>query len=667
MANVVEIVLTAVDKTKQGFTAPIKNLSDLSKAVDKVKPFFLTLEATAVAALAAMAKHAVNVDEEMGKAAQRAGTTSEAFSSLAYSGTFASLSAEQLQKSYKELSKLLVESRDNTSNASNAFREYGITVRSESGNLLSSSAVMLNVAEQFSKMEDGADKVTEAVKLFGRAGQDMIPFLNEGAEGIRKMQEEAVLFHQVVSTKTSKAASEFNDNLTKLKAIMQGVVNGVVEEFLPAAAEMLSAFVEWIKKTGVIEGAIGTLIDIFKTFAYVVKLVITAFSALSDIFTGIGTAIGYLASTVVDAFALIGGALGQGSAAIEELLKGNFQNAETIAHQSLAKIQTDALSLLKGIPAIGAALATGLKDAYDTLSKGPTAPTFGEHEGSDGSIMVEKFADQESQMTNIHKQNLWMRKLMDDAANEGQIASFMMLQDTERAAFEQGIEEKKQFIKQYADFYTEAHRGAFSYIAQAAQTLYQGIGNALTSIITGAQSAGEAFKQLGKAMIAMVMNFMAQRLVAFALEKIMAAVGLGLLKAAVITNSVAAAGLAAAWAPAATAAAIATFGGALTAGAGVPALMAANAAAGSAISLAGAIGGVAHAGATMIPEEATYLLQGGERVLAPEQNQDFTQFLANGGGNMVTAIINLDGQALGRGIGKISRDGLLEISARSVV
>jgi DNA-directed RNA polymerase subunit F len=644
---------------------PIKNLQDLGKAADKLKPAFLALEVTVVAALGAMAKHAINVDEEMGKAAQRAGVTSEAFSSLAYSGTFASLSAEQLQKSYKELSKLISESHDPLSSAASIFRSMGIEVEDMSGKILSSDAIMLNIAERFSETADGAEKVTAAVKLFGRAGQDMIPFLNEGAEGLRRMQEEAVLFHQVVSTKTSKAASEFNDNLTKLKAIMQGVVNGVVEEFLPAAAEMLTSFVEWIKKTGFIEGAIGTLIDVLKTLVYVVKLVITAFNALSDIFTGIGAAIGHLASTVVDAFALIGSALGQGSAAIEELLKGNFQNAETIAHQSLAKIQQDALNLLKEIPAIGTALAGGLKDAYDTLSKGPTPPTFGEHVGPDGSVIVAKDSE-ENQITEIHKKWVGIRELLDEAENEGRLTRFMALMDTQSAYEMQKIDERKQFIKQYADFYTEAHRGAFSYIATAAQTLYQGIGNAITSIVTGAKTAGEAFKELGKAMIAMVVNFMAQRLVAFALEKIMAAVGIGLLKAAVVSNTVAAAGLAAAWAPAATAAAIATFGGALSAGAGVPTLMAVNAAAGSAIALSGAVGGIAHAGATMIPEQATYLLQAGERVVAPEQNRDLTAFLQNGGGPTMV-VVNLDGQMLGRGIGRISREGLLEIQARSIV
>ena len=41
--------------------------------------------------------------------------------------------------------------------------------------------------------------------------------------------------------------------------------------------------------------------------------------------------------------------------------------------------------------------------------------------------------------------------------------------------------------------------------------------------------------------------------------------------------------------------------------------------------------GVAHGGASYIPEESTYLLNRGERVLSPNQNKDLTNFMANGG------------------------------------
>ena len=44
----------------------------------------------------------------------------------------------------------------------------------------STEAVLLQVADVFANLEDGAVKTALAVKLFGKSGMDMIPFLNRG-------------------------------------------------------------------------------------------------------------------------------------------------------------------------------------------------------------------------------------------------------------------------------------------------------------------------------------------------------------------------------------------------------------------------------------------------------------------------------------------------------
>lgn len=59
------------------------------------------------------------------------------------------------------------------------------------------------------------------------------------------------------------------------------------------------------------------------------------------------------------------------------------------------------------------------------------------------------------------------------------------------------------------------------------------------------------------------------------------------------------------------------------------------------------IGGKAHKGMDNIPEESTWLLNGGERVIAPEQNKDLTQFLSGGGkskGNDLQMTVNINAE-----------------------
>jgi hypothetical protein len=75
--------------------------------------------------------------------------------------------------------------------------------------------------------------------------------------------------------------------------------------------------------------------------------------------------------------------------------------------------------------------------------------------------------------------------------------------------------------------------------------------------------------------------------------------------------------------------------------------MAATAGAAFAIASTSTMGGAAHGGLDFVPKESTYLLDKGERVLSPRQNEDFTEFLGEGGGGRpVVYQVVLDGREL---------------------
>ncbi len=73
----------------------------------------------------------------------------------------------------------------------------------------------------------------------------------------------------------------------------------------------------------------------------------------------------------------------------------------------------------------------------------------------------------------------------------------------------------------------------------------------------------------------------------------------------------------------------------------------------------------AHGGLSYVPEEATYKLSKGERVLAPRQNRDLTDALQGGG--MGGGDIHIDGVKLGQVLHNMSRNGTLKIARRAIV
>lgn len=75
----------------------------------------------------------------------------------------------------------------------------------------------------------------------------------------------------------------------------------------------------------------------------------------------------------------------------------------------------------------------------------------------------------------------------------------------------------------------------------------------------------------------------------------------------------------------------------------------------------------AHGGASYIPEESTYLLSKGERVLSPRQNEDLTSFMEGGRGGGSNGDLYIDGAKIGQVLWDMSRAGRLRISSRAIV
>lgn len=169
-----------------------------------------------------------------------------------------------------------------------------------------------------------------------------------------------------------------------------------------------------------------------------------------------------------------------------------------------------------------------------------------------------------------------------------------------------------------------------------------GFGNAFESVIFDAQTLDEAFKGIAETILRSVVNAIGQMAAQWlALQAVQAVVGTSATAATVGQAAVASA----AWSTPAALASLATAGANA-----VPA----SAAIISTTSLAKglSLAGMAHDGIDTVPQEGTWLLDKGERVLSSPQADNLDAFLAsqkmNGGGSGAPPIINIT-EAPGQG------------------
>jgi lambda family phage tail tape measure protein len=213
----------------------LKEFEETAKAWGKA---IAVSAAAAGVAVAYMTKQAIDNMDKLGKQAQMAGVTVESLSALSYAAELAGLSQDELTSSMVKLTKGMSDAKQGTGEALKGFQALGIEV----DKLGSADSAMQAIAEQFAGMKDGAEKTALAVSLFGRSGAQMIPFLNAGADGLRQMSKEADILGKVISTETAKSAEEFNDTLTKMGSISEGLINRFAAGVLPALNNLTQAF-----------------------------------------------------------------------------------------------------------------------------------------------------------------------------------------------------------------------------------------------------------------------------------------------------------------------------------------------------------------------------------------------------------------------------------------
>lgn len=194
--------------------------------------------------------------DQLAKTSQKVGVSTETLSAYAYAAELAGVNFEQLQKSLIFLSKGSVDAARGIGESKDAFDAMGISVKNTDGTLKSNSQLLEEVADKFATYKDSAEKTALAVKIFGKAGADMIPLLNGGRDAIREAKEEAEKFGIIIGGDFAKRAEAVNDNFTRIKKAGEGLSLLLAENLLPKLEKVTKAMVEAAKEGGVLKAVL---------------------------------------------------------------------------------------------------------------------------------------------------------------------------------------------------------------------------------------------------------------------------------------------------------------------------------------------------------------------------------------------------------------------------
>ncbi|HCR85339.1 MAG TPA: hypothetical protein DIV86_01545 [Alphaproteobacteria bacterium] len=150
-------------------------------------------------------------------------------------------SIESFGKGFKTLAKNVADAADGTGKAKDSFKELGLDAAKLKE--LSIDEQFQLVAEAMKNVTNDTDRVRIATEIFGKAGMDLIPVLNEGAEGIIRLKNEANNLGVTMTDAQASGIASMKDSLDKLWGVIVGVGRSIIAHFAPAvewAADFLS-------------------------------------------------------------------------------------------------------------------------------------------------------------------------------------------------------------------------------------------------------------------------------------------------------------------------------------------------------------------------------------------------------------------------------------------
>jgi len=264
-----------------------------------------------VAGFAGLIKSVAAAGDKLHDLSKISGLTVEQLGGLNKIAKLNGTTLDQVSKAVGLMSKNMYAGAD-------AFKTLGIQTRDSDGSMRSANAVLLDVADRFSRMRDGVEKSALSMKIFGKSGRELIPMLSEGRAAI----EAATESYSKNSAMTTRAAAEsdrFGDQLVVLGERTTAIKTRFVVDLLPSINDIISAFLRATDGASKFAGAGNLLVPILRGLAIAGYTVI-------DTFNGVGRSIG---AAIAQAVALANFDYSQYLAIGDELNRMNIESRKS--------------------------------------------------------------------------------------------------------------------------------------------------------------------------------------------------------------------------------------------------------------------------------------------------------------------------------------------------
>ena len=186
--------------------------------------------------------------DDLSVAAVRTGASVEALQELGFAAAQSGASAETINHALTKLSMTMASAAKGGGEAGHAFAALGVQVLDAQGKLRRTDEVFTDLASAVAAIDNPTERSSKALDVFGRAGIQLLPLLNEGADGLDRLRQEARDLGLVMSNEAVQPAATFNDTLDALRSTLDSLQRDLGGPIIEALAPIAEELKEWVKQ-----------------------------------------------------------------------------------------------------------------------------------------------------------------------------------------------------------------------------------------------------------------------------------------------------------------------------------------------------------------------------------------------------------------------------------
>jgi hypothetical protein len=206
---------------------------------------------TTVGGLAALVNNSISAADAIGKTADKIGVGVEALQELRFAAKASGVEQQTLDTALQGFTRRVAEAAQGTGEAKDALAQMGIALRDQDGHLRRSEDLLANVADAFARIEDPAERVRLAFKLFDSEGVALVNLLSDGSGALDQIRERASDLGMVLDEHLVRDAERARTELDTLAQVVSSNLTRAALEAAPVIADLSSWLADVAGKAGI--------------------------------------------------------------------------------------------------------------------------------------------------------------------------------------------------------------------------------------------------------------------------------------------------------------------------------------------------------------------------------------------------------------------------------